>query len=54
MTRLSLWHIKRLLEEEWRGAVNFHVDNMSKEDRHKGIKNAQIQLLHNAWDRDIK
>lgn len=54
MTWLSLWHIKRLLEEEWRGAVNFHADNMSKEDRHKGIKNAQIQLLHNPWDRDIK
>lgn len=40
--------------EEWQGAVNFHADNMSKADRHKGIKNAQIQLPYNAWDRDMK
>ena len=46
--------MKRLLEEEWQGAVNFHPDSVSKADRHKGIINVHIQSLYNAWDRDIK
>lgn len=35
MAQLTLWHIKKLPEEEWHGAVHFQADNMSKADTQK-------------------